>query len=67
MAVIWQDVSGSLLTVGADKGWHECRLGVGSTLSASSFGRGGRGYRYYRLITTTQRRHTDRSTRSASG
>jgi TQXA domain-containing protein len=51
---VWQDISGSRLTVGADKGWHECRLGVGSTLSASSFGRGGRGYRYYRLITTTQ-------------
>jgi len=50
----WQDISGSRLTIGAGEGWHECRLGVGSTLSASSFGRGGRGYRYYRLITTTQ-------------
>jgi TQXA domain-containing protein len=49
---VWHDISGSRLAIGADGGWHECRLGVGSTLSASSFGRGGRGYRYYRLITT---------------
>jgi hypothetical protein len=49
----WQDVSGSQLSTGAGRGRHQRTLGVGSTLSASSHGRGGRGYRYYRLISTT--------------
>jgi TQXA domain-containing protein len=55
--VVWQDVSGSQLTLeGVNAGGarrHQRTLGVGSTLSASRHGRGGRGYRYYRLITTT--------------
>ena len=51
----WQDISGSRLTVAAGNGQHHRTLGVGSTLSASSFGRAGRGYRYYRLIATTDR------------
>ena|GEM_PF-620340 len=51
---VWQDTSGSRLTVGAGMGRYQRTLGVGSTLSASSFGRGGRGYRYYRLIATTE-------------
>jgi TQXA domain-containing protein len=49
----WQDVSGSQLTTGAGRGRHKRTLGVGSTVSASSHGRGGRGYRYYRLIATS--------------
>ncbi|MGO9505924.1 MAG: hypothetical protein ACLPXZ_00775 [Mycobacterium sp.] len=38
-----------------DHGRGRCKrtLGVGSTLSASSHGRGGRGYRYYRLVART--------------
>jgi len=52
--VVWQDVSGSQLTAPAGSGRHQRTLGVGSTLSASSHGRGGRGYRYYRLITTAE-------------
>ncbi len=53
--VVWQDVSGSQLTIqGGATGRHKRTLGVGSTLSASSHGRGGRGYRYYRLITTSE-------------
>ncbi|KJX75482.1 TQXA domain-containing protein [Mycobacterium lepromatosis] len=51
--VVWQDVSGSQQTIPAGIGCHQQTLGVGSTLSASSHGRGGRGYRYYRLIATT--------------
>jgi len=51
--VVWQDVSGSQLTTDAGRGRYQRTLGVGSTLSASSHGRAGRGYRYYRLITTT--------------
>jgi TQXA domain-containing protein len=53
--VVWQEVSGSQLTIAAaaDTGRHQRTLGVGSTLSASHHGRGGRGYRYYRLITTS--------------
>jgi TQXA domain-containing protein len=50
--IVWQDVSGSQLTGPAGKGRHQRTLGIGSTLSASSHGRGGRGYRYYRLIAT---------------
>ena len=53
-SVVWQDISGSQLTVAGGNGQHHRTLGVGSTLSASSFGRAGRGYRYYRLITTTE-------------
>ena len=52
--LVWHDVSGSLLTTGSDAGRYQRTLGEGSTLSASSHGRGGRGYRYYRLITTSQ-------------
>ncbi len=51
---VWQDVSGSLLTTGAEAGRYQRTLGEGSTLSASSHGRGGRGYRYYRLIATSE-------------
>jgi TQXA domain-containing protein len=52
--VVWHDVSGSLLTVEAGDGRYQRTLGEGSTLSASSHGRGGRGYRYYRLIATAE-------------
>jgi TQXA domain-containing protein len=52
--VVWQDVSGSLLTTDAGEGHYRRTLGEGSTLSASSHGRGGRGYRYYRLIATSE-------------
>jgi TQXA domain-containing protein len=52
--VVWQDVSGSLLTTGASEGRYQRTLGEGSTLSTSSHGRGGRGYRYYRLIATSE-------------
>ncbi|MGO8965316.1 thioester domain-containing protein [Mycobacterium sp.] len=51
--VLWQDVSGSEITTGAGRGRYQRTLGVGSTLSASRHGRAGRGYRYYRLIATT--------------
>jgi TQXA domain-containing protein len=52
--VVWQDVSGSLLTTGPDAGRYQRTLGEGSTLSASSHGRGHRGHRYYRLIATSE-------------
>jgi TQXA domain-containing protein len=52
--LVWQDVSGSLLTTAAGEGHYQRTLGEGSTLSASSHGRGGRGYRYYRLIATAK-------------
>jgi TQXA domain-containing protein len=48
--VDWLDVSGSELTTEPAKGRYQRALGVGSTLSASSHGYHGRGYRYYRLI-----------------
>ena len=51
--IVWQDVSGSRLTLAAGTGWHRRPLGLGSTLSASSYGRAGRGYRFYRVIATT--------------
>ncbi len=52
--VAWQDISGSQLTADAGEGRRYQRtLGVGSTLSGSSHGGGGRGYRYYRLVTTS--------------
>jgi TQXA domain-containing protein len=51
--VVWHDISGSELAVDAGNGRHQRTLGVGSTLSASSHGRLGRGYRYYRLVATT--------------
>jgi hypothetical protein len=51
---VWQDISGSQLAATAGKSRHHSTLGVGSTLSASRFGRAGRGYRYYRLVTTTE-------------
>jgi TQXA domain-containing protein len=49
--VDWHDVSGSQLITDAVKGRYQRTLGVGSTLSSSSHGRRGRGFRYYRLIT----------------
>ena len=52
--VVWHDVSGSLLTTGTNAGRYQRTLGEGSTLSTSSHGRGGRGYRYYRLIVTSE-------------
>jgi TQXA domain-containing protein len=52
--VVWQDVSGSLLTTGPAEGRYQRTLGEGSTLSAHSHGRGGRGHRYYRLIVTSE-------------
>jgi TQXA domain-containing protein len=52
--VVWQDVSGSFLTTGAGEGHYQRTLGEGSTLSTSSHGRGGRGYRYYRLIASSE-------------
>jgi TQXA domain-containing protein len=57
--VVWQDISGSELTAGAGKGRYQRTLGVGSTLSTSSHGRGARGYRYYRLIAATEDRKAD--------
>jgi TQXA domain-containing protein len=48
--VDWHDVSGSQLTTGPAKGRYQRTLGVGSTVSSSSHGRRGRGFRYYRLI-----------------
>lgn len=52
-AVDWQDISSSQLTTKPGTGRYQRTLGIGSTLSASNHGRLGRGYRYYRLITTT--------------
>ncbi len=51
--VVWQDISASQFTADAGEGHYRRTLGVGSTLSASSHGGGGRGYRYYRLVATT--------------
>jgi TQXA domain-containing protein len=48
--VDWQDVSGSRLTTSPAKGRYQRALGIGSTLSSSSHGHRGHGYRYYRLI-----------------
>jgi TQXA domain-containing protein len=52
--VDWHDVSGSQLTTDPAKGRYQRALGVGSTLSSSSHGRSGRGFRFYRLITAAQ-------------
>jgi TQXA domain-containing protein len=52
--VVWHDVSGSFLTANPGEGHYQRTLGEGSTLSTSSHGRGGRGYRYYRLIATSE-------------
>jgi TQXA domain-containing protein len=49
----WQDISSSQMITNTGAGRYRRNLGVGSTLSASNHGRAGRGYRYYRLITTT--------------
>lgn len=49
----WQDVSGSQLAVNTGRGRYQRTLGVGSTLSRSSHGRGSSGYRYYRLVAST--------------
>ena len=51
--VDWHDISGSLLTTGPAKGRYQRTLGVGSTLSSSSHGHRGHGFRYYRLVTAT--------------
>jgi len=48
--VDWHDVSGSQLTTGETKGRYQRPLGVGSTVSSSSHGRRGRGFRFYRLV-----------------
>jgi TQXA domain-containing protein len=48
--VDWHDVSGSELTTDPAKGRYQRALGVGSTLSSSSHGSRGRGFRFYRLI-----------------
>jgi len=55
--VEWHDVSGSQLTTdpaNSVSGRYQRALGVGSTVSSSSHGRRGRGFRFYRLITGTQ-------------
>lgn len=52
----WQDISRSGLSVAAGGGWHQRTLGVGSTLATSSFGRAGRGYRFYRFVAATDAR-----------
>ncbi|MEC4765064.1 thioester domain-containing protein [Mycobacterium sherrisii] len=52
--VDWQDVSGSRLTTGPTMGRYQRALGIGSTLSSSSHGHRGRGYRYYRLVAETE-------------
>jgi TQXA domain-containing protein len=52
--VDWYDVSGSQLITDPAKGRYQRALGVGSTLSSSSHGRRGRGFRFYRLITAAQ-------------
>jgi TQXA domain-containing protein len=52
--VVWHDVSGSFLTTSPGEGHYQRTLGEGSTLSTSSHSRGGRGYRYYRLIATSK-------------
>ncbi len=51
--VDWHDVSGSQLTTDPAKGRYQRALGVGSTVSSSSHGRRGRGFRYYRLVTAS--------------
>ena len=52
--LVWHDVSGSMLATGPDAGRYQRTLGEGSTLSASSHGGGGRGYRFYRLLATSE-------------
>lgn len=52
--VDWRDVSGSQLTTVAARGRYQRSLGVGSTLSASSHGHHGCGYRHYRLIAAAE-------------
>jgi TQXA domain-containing protein len=52
--VDWHDVSGSQLTTDPVNGRFQRALGVGSTLSSSSHGRRGLGFRFYRLITAAQ-------------
>ncbi|OBI91969.1 thioester domain-containing protein [Mycobacterium asiaticum] len=49
----WQDVSGSHLAIDAGKGRYRRTLGVGSTVSTSKHSNGRRGYRYYRLVSST--------------
>lgn len=57
--VHWREVSGSTLVTRAGKGRYQRTLGVGSTTSSHSHGRGARGYRYYRLLTTAPIDHVD--------
>jgi TQXA domain-containing protein len=52
--VDWHDVSGSELVTNPAKGRYQRTLGVGSTVSASDHGRGGRGFGFYRLIGAAQ-------------
>lgn len=52
--IVWQDVSGSHLRLEPGQRRYQRTLGEGSTLSSSSHGRGGRGYRYYRLVATSE-------------
>jgi TQXA domain-containing protein len=49
----WQDISGSRLTTDGGSGRYRRTLGVGSTTSTSRHGRGARGYRFYRLLSTS--------------
>lgn len=48
--VRWDDVAASGLNVGPGRSSHSKALGVGATISSTQPGRGGRGYRYYRLV-----------------
>jgi TQXA domain-containing protein len=48
--VTWSDVTASGLNVEGGRGMHRKPLGVGSTVARTQHGRGGRGYRYYRLV-----------------
>lgn len=48
--VTWSDVTASGLNVHGGHGTYRKPLGVGSTLARTRHGRGGRGYRYYRLV-----------------
>lgn len=53
--VLWQDVAASGLNVGSGRGTHSRTLGVGATVSSTQPGRGGSGYRFYRLTVIADR------------
>lgn len=53
--VRWEDVAAAGLNVAAGRGTHRRTLGVGSTVSSTRPGRGGSGYRYYRLAVLSDR------------